>query len=226
VSCGRDLTGSVRPGALPCGLLALILLALVGSSSCREGPSNTVCLMGDAAGPPLVTPAAQLGGLSCATDATPNATLSSIPFQIDTGGNFGGQPASDFVGGDYGQPSCPDQFLVEMDLSASNSTGNAVFLTGEWSVLTPGAPCGYTTTITIWGYDGSNWTRFDQLVTRGQAEPPIDGGAFCHQVVTSREIQTTLGGTWIPAGTFATARMAVVASDCGEKLPVDIVAEE
>jgi hypothetical protein len=137
-----------------------------------------------------------------------------------------GQPAAYVVGANYGQPSCPDQFLLEMDLSASNSAGSNVFVSGGWSVVTPATPCGYNATITIWGYDGSTWTKFDQLVTQGQSEPIGDGGSGCHHVVTSREIQTTLGGTWIPAGTFMTARVAAVASDCGQKLPVDIFAEE
>ena len=182
--------------------------------------------MSDAAGPALDTAGPELGGLACATDAMPDATISSIPFQIDTGGSFVGQPAAYVVGGDYGQPSCPDQFLVEMDLSASNAAGKAVFVSGGWSVLTPAVPCGYNATITLWGNGGSTWTRFDRLVTQGQSEPIGDGGSICHQGVTSRQIQTSLGGISIPPGTFATARVAVVASDCGGKLPVDVFAEE
>ena len=182
--------------------------------------------MGDAAGPALVASAAQLGGASCATDATPNATTSLVPFQLDTGGTFVGQPAAYVVGGDYGQPSCPDQFLLEVDLSASNAAGRDVFVTGLWSVLTPAAPCGYSATTTIWGYDGSSWTKFDQLTMQGQSDSISDGGSICQPVATSRLIQTPFGGTWIHAGTFLTARIAVLASDCSQKLPVGIIVEE
>jgi hypothetical protein len=182
--------------------------------------------MGDAAGPALVATAAQLGGASCATDATPNATTALVPFQLDTGGSFVGQPAAYVVGGDYGQPSCPDQFLLEVDLSASNAAGRDVFVTGFWSVLTPPVPCGYSATTTIWGYDGSTWLKFDQVTMQGESDATADGGAICHAAVTSRLIQTELGGTWIHAGTFLTARIGVVASDCGQKLPVDIIVEE
>ena len=208
--------------------VAIACLASLGGLSCHDTSAKSACLTGDAAGPGLVTAADQLGGLACATDATPDATIpsSGVPFNIDTGGNFAGQPAAYFVGGNYGQPSCPDQFLVELDLTASNAAGKDVFFTGRWSTLTPATPCGYDMTMTIWGYSGSTWTRFDQLVMKGQSEPPIDGGAFCHEVVTSRQIQTMLGGTWIPAGTFTTARVAGVASDCGQKLAVNLTATE
>jgi hypothetical protein len=212
--------------AVLCRRIALACLVLLGSPACRDSSSKSACLMGDAAGPALVTAAAELGGASCATDATPNATTSSIPTQLDTGGTFIGQPAAYVVGGDYGQPSCVDQFLLEVDLSASNSAGRNVFVSGGWSVLTPASPCGYKATITIWGYDGASWSKFDQLAIQGQSEPISDGGSICHAVVTNRQIHTTLGGTWIPAGTFATARVAVMARACEQKLPVDIIVDE
>jgi hypothetical protein len=208
--------------------VAIVCLASLGGLSCHDNSAKGACLAGDAAGPALVTAADQLGGLACATDATPDATIpsSDIPFAIDTGGNFVGQAAAYFVGANYGQPSCPDQFLMEMDLTASNAAGKDVFFSGRWSTLTAATPCGYGMTLTIWGYSGSTWTRFDQLVMKGQSEPLSDGGTLCHEVVITRQIQTPLGGTWIPAGTFTTARVAGVASDCGQKLAVNFTAEE
>jgi hypothetical protein len=221
-------TSLARHRAVPGPIVGLICLALLGPLACHDGSSTSACFTGDAAGPAPVTPVAQLGGLACATDATPDATIpsSSIPFGIDTGVDFAGQPAAYFVGTNYGQPACPDQFLMEMDLSATNAAGSAVFLTGRWSSLIPPTPCGYGITLTIWGYDGATWARFDQLTYQGQSEPLNDGGTACHEVVTSRQIQTNLRGTWIPAGTFTTARVAAVASDCGQKLAVNLTAED
>ncbi len=202
-------------------------LALLGALSCGGANSSSgACLTGDALGPPLVTPSAQLGGMACATDATPDA-VPSLSFQLDTGGNFVGQNPGYEIGGNYGQPSCPDQFLAEFDLVASSYARRNVFIVGGWSVLTPVVPCGYSATMTVWGFDGSStWFKFDQITFQGQSLGGLDGGTFCQPVATSREIQTDLGGTVIAAGTFARARVAVVASDCGHKLPIDIYADE
>jgi|KBSMisStaDraftv2_1062788.scaffolds.fasta_scaffold861531_1 hypothetical protein len=162
---------------------------------------------------------AEIGALTCATDAVPDATTQSLAFQVDTGGIFVGQPAEYSVGAAYGQPSCPDQFLVEADLA----TTAEVKAWGGWSVLLPGDHCAYHVTMTVFGDDGTGWTRFDQITYGGEPFTDNDGKPRCNGKVTSRLVSSDLDVSTIPADRFVRARVAVVATECDHKVPIDIV---
>src|SRR5690348_5813336 len=97
------------------GAGALLAVAACGLA-CSSGSASGGCMPIYAAGPAPAMPA-EIGALTCATDAVPDATTQSLAFQVDTGGIFAGQQAAYAVGAAYGQPSCPDQFLVEADLT-------------------------------------------------------------------------------------------------------------
>ena len=172
----------------------------------------------DAAGPPVAAPA-QIGALTCATDAVPDVITPSGVFQVDTGAIFVTQPAEYSVGAAYGQPSCPDQFLVEADLT----TRGVVKAWGSWSVVLPGDHCGYHATMTVFGDDGTGWARFDQITYLGVPFTNTDGTPGCNGKVTSRLLASDLDVSTIPANRFLRARVAVVATECDQKIPIDIV---
>jgi hypothetical protein len=206
-------------------LMGLHTIAAI-APSCHRDSSSTgdgVCTVVDGAAPALImTDSTQVGSISCATLAVPDVVTASGSYEVDTGAAFVGQPPQYFVGPMYGQSQCPDQFLAEIDLSPTNAAGQDVFMNGLWSVILPGAPCGYQSTMTVWGLDETGWTRFDQINFLGQPWTDANGKPFCQADVVKRAIPTSLGGTSIPPNRFTKARIAAVATDCDHKIPVSI----
>jgi hypothetical protein len=104
-----------------------------------------------------------------------------------------------------------------------------VSVTAWWSILVTTVPAsicqGYAATLTVWGYDGATWSLFDQLTFYGATQTDSNGGPACNPVLSSslRDEQGTPFSN-LPAGTFTKFRAAVVASDCGRLLPVDVSA--
>jgi len=199
------------------GAGAFLAVAACGGLSCGGGSSSGACMPIDEAGSALAMPA-QIGALTCATEALPDVTTQSGGFQVDTGAIFVGQPPEYSVGAAYGQPSCPDQFLVEADLT----TRGEVKALGTWSVVLPGDHCGYRATMTVFGDDGTGWARFDQITSVGEPFTKNDGSPGCNGKVTSRLIASDLDVSTIPANRFVRARVAVVATECDQKVPIGI----
>jgi hypothetical protein len=144
------------------------------------------------------------------TTATPDESVSA-PFEFDTG-----LPPST-VGSSYGTPACPDQFLVDIDLTQSGFAGQSVFVAGRWSAALPATPCDEQATMTVFvTADGTNWKTHDIVPYVGQME-----GSVCHAVAQSHTDQNSvgLGGTIIPASGFLRARVAVSASEGGSLVP-------
>jgi hypothetical protein len=119
--------------------------------------------------------------LSCATTATANANFSAA-FDVDTGLSGG-------VGANYGQDMCRDQYLVDVDLTASAFTGrNTLSVSGFWSsqVPAPGEPCNLGATMSTYVLDQNTWRPWDIVTYLGvvsgsvcfpQAQSHTDGGS-------------------------------------------------
>jgi hypothetical protein len=154
---------------------------------------------------------------TCAPGAQPNATFNG-PFSVDTG------VAPSTVGAGYGQASCPDQFLVDIDLTASAFAGHDLFVTGRWSLALPTTPCDEQATMAVYTFDGRAWTTWDVVTYVGQGS-----GSICHaQAQTHTDVAAAgLGGASIPASRgFQRARVAVAARhQNGDKVAVYVTGQ-
>ena len=111
---------------------------------------------------------------SCATLATPNVSVTNT-FDIDTGLGAGA------VQGGYGQPNCPSQYLVNVDLTAAAFQGHmALDVSGIWSTALPEQPSDEKSSMAVFvlGAD-RQWQTFDQVTYVGQLsrqDPQGPGG--------------------------------------------------
>jgi hypothetical protein len=136
----------------------------------------------------------------------------SDTFDVDTG-----MPPST-VGANYGQTSCPDQYLADIDLEQALQ-GKTVFIFGGWSSAIDGQPCEPRRVVmTVFGSNGTTWSAFDQVTFTGQTQ-----GSVCQAVVQTHtnSSQQGLSGTRIrPADQFQHIRVAVNATLNSTKVAV------
>jgi hypothetical protein len=129
-------------------------------------------------------------------------------FDFDTG--FPGA-----IGSNYGQKDCEEQFLVEIDLGQAFK-GNDVLIAGQWTAVIPNElPCDEETTLTVFGFDGECWRRFDLVKTTASAEGDVCATMRTH---TNSSQDPGLGGTRVPANRFQRLRAAVKATQAGMKV--------
>jgi hypothetical protein len=109
------------------------------------------------------------GPSSCATTATPDFTAQG-DFDVDTG-----LPPSTVRAG-YGQPQCPTQYLVEVDLTAAAFTGYGMFeISGFWSSAVDMQSCTLLqSTMNVFVFDGSTWQSWDVATYTG-----VVYGSYC-----------------------------------------------
>jgi hypothetical protein len=154
---------------------------------------------------------------TCAATATPDVT-STAPFSIDTGVS----PST--VGINYGQPSCLDQFLVDVDLTSAGFQGHDFFASGRWSLSLPVSPCDERVTMSVEAFDGNVWQPWDFVTYAAQMQ-----GTVCHAQVQSHTnaASSSLGGASVPAAQhFKRVRLAVSAKQGnGAKVPVFVSGE-
>jgi hypothetical protein len=157
------------------------------------------------------------GPSSCATAATPDFTTQAA-FDIDTG------LASSTVGAGYGQPLCPSQYLVEVDLTAVAFTGHSTFsASGFWSSVVDMQSCSLLkATMNVFVFDGSAWRSWDIANYMG-----VSAGGYC--IPTPQHTDLGSAGydvTVVPLTMgFQKARIAVTASEAGTILAVAIAGE-
>ena len=166
------------------------------------GLATASCGSGTASPPPVMT---------CATEATPDSTFNG-PGTLDT------SAAGSSVGAGYGQASCPDQYLVELDLSQAMFQGHDVFVAGVWTPTVPASPCDEHATMDVFVFDGTAWKSWDVVSYRGRATPPAVEPGPNHTatlrppVSTAREILSAMN--------FQEARFSVGAVQGSAKVPV------
>jgi hypothetical protein len=157
------------------------------------------------------------GPSSCATAATPDLTTQAA-FDIDTG------LASSTVGAGYGQPSCPSQYLVEVDLTAGAFTGHNTFaVSGFWSSVVDMQSCGLLkATMNVFVFDGSAWRSLDVATYVG-----VSSAGYCIPVPQHTDPGSVgLDVTSVPLTMgFQKARIAVTASEAGTILAVAIAGQ-
>jgi hypothetical protein len=169
----------------------------------------------------LVACAACTSGSSpsaCSASAAPDATFAA-PFTIDTG------VAPSTIADNYGQPSCPNQLLLEVDLTQAGFLNRGLFVSGRWSTSLPVSPCDERVTMTVTTFDGRAWQPWDVVTYAGEMQ-----GSICHAQVQAHTngSATALGGASIPAmPAFQKARVALVATrgSTSARLPVLVAGE-
>ena len=157
------------------------------------------------------------GPSSCATAATPDFTTQAA-FDIDTG------LGSSTVGAGYGQPLCPSQYLVEVDLTAVAFAGHNTFsVSGFWSSAVEMQSCSLLkATMNVFVFDGSAWRSWDVATYAG-----VSSGGYCIPVPQHTDPGSVgFDATSVPLTMgFQTARIAVTASEAGTILAVAIDGE-
>ena len=125
----------------------------------------------------------------------------------------------------YGQPSCPGQYLVEVDLTAAAFQGHATLeVSGIWSSALPEQPCDEKSSMSVFVLGGSGaWQTFDEVVYVGQLTQNV-----CEPVVQSRTDVNSgnFGVTSVPLTSgFVRARVAVSASEGTTNVPVAVAGQ-
>jgi hypothetical protein len=184
----------MRVGAIDVACLGAALLSLVG---CGEGTTNAVS--------------------SCATLATADLSVAA-PFDVDTGLGAGAVQAN------YGQPSCPSQYLVDIDLTAAAFQGPMeLMVSGIWSSVLPSQPCDEKSSMAVFvlGTHGQ-WQTFDQVTYVGQFSQ-----GYCEPIATHSDVSLAgYGVTAIPlTNGYTRARMAVNATEGSTYLPIAVFGE-
>lgn len=191
------------------------------SSTTTCGANGTACMsdsnccgncVGNVCQPPInvwQSSTAVTLALSCATMATPDSNVVGA-FDVDTG-----LPPST-VGAGYGQPSCRNQYLVDVDLTAAAFQGHArLTVSGFWSSTAPQQPCDdLQATTNVFVLDSTNtWKSFDVVTYLG-----LPVGAVCIPQAQSHTDPGSVGldVTNIPLTSgFTRARIAVNAVEIG-----------
>jgi hypothetical protein len=155
---------------------------------------------------------------SCATTATPDLAASGA-FDVDTGLGAGA------VQGNYGQPSCPGRYLVDVDLTAAPFQAHTTLeVSGIWSSVLPEQPCDETASMNVFvlGSNGA-WQAFDQVLYVGQLSQNV-----CEPVVQSRTDvdsgRVDVTSISLTSG-FTRARIAVSASEGTTIVPVAVTGQ-
>jgi hypothetical protein len=196
-------------GCSPNGAICNATNDLCCSNNCLGGtcePGVSIFASSTAVVPPL----------SCATTATPDAPEETTDFDIDTG-----LPPST-VGANYGQSSCPSQYLVEVDLTASAFANHSIFeVSGFWSSRADMTSCSLLqATMTVYVLDGTNtWQTWDVATYAG-----VESLGFCTpepQHTNSGSVGLDVTNIPLTMG-FQKARIAVNAVESGTTLAVAI----
>ena len=158
------------------------------------------------------------GATSCTT-ATPDE-MASAPFEFDTG-----EPPLQAIENTYGSDACPQQFLVDIDMTQPGFAGLGLFVAGRWSDALPATPCDETVTMTVFvTADGTNWQTRDVVQYAGQPE----SGGGCHaQVVSHTDPNSNaLGGTSLsPSENLQQVRVSIGASEQSTLVAVNVFGE-
>jgi hypothetical protein len=157
------------------------------------------------------------GPSSCATTATPDFTAQAA-FDVDTG------LAPSTVGAVYGQPTCPGQYLVEVDLTAPAFTGPSTFsVSGFWSSAVDMQSCSLLrATMNVYVLDGSAWRSWDVAAYAGM----VSGNYCIPQAQHTDPGSVSFGVTNVPLTEgFQKARIAVSAAESDTALPVAVAGE-
>ena len=154
------------------------------------------------------------GPSGCATAATPDLVAQG-DFDVDTG------LSSSTVGANYGQPACPGQYLVEVDLTGSAFMGPSTFeVSGFWSSVVNMQSCTLLkSTMNVYVFDGSSWQSWDVATYAGVVQ-----GTYCIPKPQHTDPGSVgLDVTNIPLTKgFQKARIAVNASQSGTTLAVAV----
>jgi hypothetical protein len=157
------------------------------------------------------------GPSSCATGATPDFTAQAA-FDVDTG------LASSTVGASYGQPMCPGQYLVEVDLTAPAFTAhNSFTVSGFWSSAVDMRSCSLLrATMNVYVFDGGAWRSWDLASYAGMVS-----GSYCiPQAQHTDPGSVSFGVTNVPlTDGFQKARVAVSAVESGTPLAVAVAGQ-
>jgi hypothetical protein len=158
------------------------------------------------------------GSTSCTT-ATPDEIVSA-PFEFDTG-----DPPLQAIENTYGSDACPQQFLVDIDMTQPGFTGLGLFVAGRWSDALPATPCDETVTMTVFvTADGTNWQTRDVVQYAGQPEP--GGGCHARAVSHTDPNSNALGGTSLsPSENLQHVRVSIGASEQNTLVAVNVFGE-
>ena len=158
--------------------------------------------------------------LSCATSptATPDASdTTGIDFDFDTGFGAGA------VQGNYGQPDCVSQYLVDVDLTKFQGV-TSLDVSGIWSAALPPTPCDEQSTMTVFVLDATGtWQIWDQVpylgeLTQGVCEPIAQAHSNPNAVGFGVSVVPLTMG-------FTRARIAVNATEGGNDIPVAVAGQ-
>jgi hypothetical protein len=152
---------------------------------------------------------------SCATLATPDLSVTDA-FDVDTGLGAGA------VQGSYGQPNCPSQYLVDVDLTATAFQGHmALDVTGIWSSVLPSQPCDEKSSMAVLVTDGQ-WQTFDLVTYVGNLSQ-----GYCEPIANHTDVAFAgYGATAIPLTSgFTRARIAVSATEGTTDIPVAVAGQ-
>jgi hypothetical protein len=145
--------------------------------------------------------------------STPDASFSAN-FDVDTTLS---PPAGGASG--YGQMNCPNQFLVDVDLTQAAFKGKDVFVSGSWTTTLPAMPCNEQAVMTVFATtDGMTWKTWDTVVYAGVLQ-----GSVCNAQAQSHTNSGSLnlGGTLVPsAQKFTHVRIAINATQSNARVPV------
>jgi hypothetical protein len=149
--------------------------------------------------------------MTCATAATPDTTFSG-PGTLDT------SASGSTVGSGYGQASCPDRYLVEIDLTQAMFQNRDVFVAGVWTPTLATAPCDEHATMDVFVFDGAAWKSWDAVSYAGAGD---SSGCRARAQSHSNAASSGLDGTKIPSAmSYQKARFSVRALQGSAKVPV------
>jgi hypothetical protein len=149
--------------------------------------------------------------MTCATAATPDTTFNG-PGTLDT------SAAGSGAGAGYGQTSCPDQYLVELDLTQAMFQSHDVFVAGVWTPTLAATPCDEHATMDVFVFDGTAWKSWDVVSYAGTGDT---SGCRARAQSHSNSASSGLDGTKIPAAmSFKKVRFSVRAQQGSAKVPV------
>ncbi len=223
------IMGACRPAALEMALDDGGT-CVANNAPCREAASevNNCCSLNCLGGvcEPGVTVYTSSNIVStesqCATMTLPPSTppLSFTgAFSVDTG-----LAPYSAIGATYGesQPACPNQLVVDVNLSPSLA-GENFFVSGSWSntLSVPSSNCtALSATTIVFGRPAVGpFQIWDEVSSQSELQ-----GSLCNATTThTNPADEGSGGTFVPAGMFAELRIAVEATQNGQKVDAQII---